>query len=114
MFKEMDLRYSLGFMLLDEGHVITYLIPGSPADQAGMTPGSKVVAVNGRKYSKDVLEDALKSGGAEARAISLLVEKDDTFKTHELHYTGGSRYPRLERDSATADVLTVIGTARTQ
>jgi predicted metalloprotease with PDZ domain len=114
MFKETDLRYSLGFTLLDEGHVITYLIPGSPADQAGMTPGSKVVAVNGRKYSKDVLEDALRSGGAETRTISLLVEKDDTFKTYELHYAGGSRYPRLERDSATADVLTVIGTARTQ
>ncbi len=114
MFKETDLRYSLGFTLLDEGHVITYLIPGSPADQAGMTPGSKVVAVNGRKYSKDVLEDALRSGGAGTRTISLLVEKEDTFKTYELHYAGGLRYPRLERDSATADMLTMIGTARTQ
>jgi predicted metalloprotease with PDZ domain len=111
MFKELDLRYSLGFTLLDEGHVVTYLIPGTPADQAGMAPGSKVIAVNGRKYSKDVLEDALRETGL--RTISLLIEKDETFKTYDLQYAGGSRYPRLERDSSTADVLSVIGTART-
>jgi predicted metalloprotease with PDZ domain len=114
LFKEMDLQYSLGFRLLDDGQVITYLIPGSPADQAGMTPGSKLVAVNGRKYSKDVLSDALKAGGAEPRTISLLVEKDEIFTTFDLRYAGRSRYPRLERDSATADTLTVIGAARTQ
>jgi predicted metalloprotease with PDZ domain len=110
----MDLQYSLGFRLLDDGQVITYLIPGSPADQAGMTPGSKLVAVNGRKYSKDVLSDALKAGGAGPRTISLLVEKDEIFTTFDLRYAGRSRYPRLERDSATADTLTVIGAARTQ
>jgi predicted metalloprotease with PDZ domain len=114
LFKETDLMYSLGFRLLDEGQVITYLIPGSPADQAGMTPGSKLVAVNGRKYSKDILGDVLKAGGTEPRTIGLLVEKDEMFKTFDLRYAGRSRYPRLERDETTADVLTLIGAARTQ
>jgi predicted metalloprotease with PDZ domain len=113
LFKETDLRYSLGFELLDDGQVITYLIPGSPADQAGMTPGSRLVAINGRKYSKDILREALGAGG-EPRTISLLVEKDEIFKTFDLYYTAGSRYPRLERDDATADTLTIIGAARTQ
>jgi predicted metalloprotease with PDZ domain len=114
LFKETDLQYSLGFKLLDEGQVITYLIPGSPADQAGMTPGSKLVAINGRKYSKDILGDALGAGGVEPRTISLLVEKDEIFKTLDLRYAGQARHPRLERDDATADTLTVIGAARTQ
>ncbi len=114
LFKKTDLQYSLGFRLLDDGPVITYLIPGSPADQAGMTPGSKLVAVNGRKYSKDILKDALEAGGAETRTISLLVEKDEIYKTFDLRYAGRSRYPRLERDNAIADTLTVIGAARTR
>jgi predicted metalloprotease with PDZ domain len=114
LFKQMDLQYSLGFRLLDDDEAITYLIPGSPADQAGMTPGSKLVAINGRKYSKDILRDALEAGGAEPRTISLLVEKDEIFKTFDLRYAGRSRYPRLERDEASADTLTVIGAARTQ
>jgi len=114
LYKEADLRYSLGFTLLDDGNVISNLIPDSPADQAGVAPGGKLVAVDGRKYSKEVLGDALKAGGAESRTIALLVEKDNTFRTFELRYTGGARHPRLERDAATPDTLTVIGAARTQ
>ncbi len=112
-FKQTDLLYSLGFRLLDEGQVLTYLIPGSPADRAGMTPGSRLVAVDGRKYSKDILGDALSAGGAEPRTISLLVEKDDTFRTFDLRYAGRARYPRLERNEATMDTLTAIGAPRT-
>ncbi len=114
MFKQTDLRYSLGFGLVDEGEVVTYLIPGSPADQAGVTPGAKLIAVNGRKYSKEVLQDALDADGTEPRIVSLLMEKDETYKTFELHYAGNARYPRLERDPLTPDLLTAIGAARTQ
>ncbi len=113
MYKEVDLRYSLGFTLLDDGNVMSNLIPGSAADQAGVTPGGKLVAVDGRKYSKEVLGDALKTGGAEPRAIALLVEKDNTFRTIEMRYAGGPRHPRLERDAAIPDTLTAIGAART-
>jgi predicted metalloprotease with PDZ domain len=103
-----DDRYSLGFVVLDEGATVTYLIPDSPADRAGMTPGSKLVAVNGRRYTKEVLEDALSAGGAEPRTISLLVQKDDDFRTLELTYAGKARHPRLERVSGTPDLLSVI------
>jgi predicted metalloprotease with PDZ domain len=112
LFKQTDLRYSLGFTLLDEGAQISYLIPGSPADRAGAAPGSKLVAVNGRRYAKNVLQDALRADAAGPRTISLLVEKDETYKTLELLYTGAERYPRLERDPAVPDLLTAIGTPR--
>ena len=112
LYKLTDLRYSLGVTILDEGAVVSYLIPGSPADQAGMAPGSKIVAVNGRKFSKAILKDALNGAGPDARPISLLVEKDDEFRTLELHYAGGARYPRLERDAANPDWLTAIETPR--
>jgi predicted metalloprotease with PDZ domain len=104
---------SLGFGVKDEAAVITGVIQGSPADVAGITPGSHLIAVDGRKFSKDALSDALKAGGDESRVIKLLVDKDDMFTTFDVHYAGHARYPRLERDPSTTDYLTAILTAKT-
>jgi predicted metalloprotease with PDZ domain len=106
--KKTNLQYSLGFELRDEGAVIANIVPGSPADLAGIAPGSHLIAVDGRKYSKDVLHDALNAGGSELRTIRFLTEKDDMFNTVELHYAGKARYPRLERDTSMPDVLSAI------
>jgi predicted metalloprotease with PDZ domain len=113
--KKTNLQHSLGFDLKDDGAVITNIVPGSPADDAGIAPGSRLIAVDGRRYSKEVLQDALNAdggradgGGIDARAIKLLIAKDDMFSTIELRYAGKSRYPRLERDAATPDLLSTI------
>ena len=111
--KTTNLYYSLGISLKDEGAAIVDVVPGTPADAAGLAPDSNVIAVNGRKYSKDVVEDALKAGGTEPRTIDLLIQKDDTFKTVEVHYAGHARHPRLERDAAGPDLLTPILSPRT-
>jgi predicted metalloprotease with PDZ domain len=100
--------YSLGFNLKDEGASIADVVPGSPADLAGIAPDTTLIAVDGRKYSKDVLEDALKSTREAPRTISLLIEKDEIFRTFELRYAGGARYPRLERDESKTDWLSAI------
>ena len=111
--KQANLYYSLGFTLNDDGALIADVLPGSPADMAGIAPDSTLVAVDARKYSKDVLDDALRAGGTDERVIKLLVEKDEIFSTADLRYTGGARYPRLARDETHADLLTAISTART-
>lgn len=108
-----DLSYSLGFLLKDEGAAISTVVPGTPADAAGIAPGSNLIAIDDRKYSKDVLADALKAGGTEPRAIRLLIQKDDMFKTVELHYAGHERHPHLERDASAPDLLTAILSPRT-
>jgi len=110
--KRTDLSYSLGFALKDEGAIITSVLQGTPADTAGIAPDSSLIAVGGRKYSKHVLGDALKASAKEPRTIRLLIEKDEVFKTFDLSYSGGARYPRLERDASTVDHLTAIGAAR--
>jgi predicted metalloprotease with PDZ domain len=106
--KKTNLQYSLGFDLRDDGAVITNIVPGSPADAAGIAPGSRLIAVDGRKYSKEVLQDALSAGGADARSIKFLIEKDDMFTPVELRYAGKARYPRLEREASVPDVLSAI------
>ncbi len=111
--KTTNLYYSLGLTLKDEGAVIADVVPGTPADAAGIAPGSNLIAINGRKYSKEVLQDALKAGGAEPRALRLLLQKDDMFDTVDVRYAGHARYPRLERDASTPDLLTPILSPRT-
>jgi len=52
-------EYSIGLKLREDGD-ITDTIEGMPAASAGIGPGMKVVAVNGKRFSADVLRDALR------------------------------------------------------
>jgi predicted metalloprotease with PDZ domain len=106
--KDLDLRYSLGFYVDDDKATIGDVIPRSPADDAGASPGSHVVALNGYKWSKELLHDTLAAPSSPRDTITLLVEKDDTFKTLELKYSGGERYPNLLREAGTEDLLAQI------
>ena len=55
--KDLDLRYSLGFYVDDDKATIGDVIPRSPADLAGVSPDSHLVALNGYKWSKELLHD---------------------------------------------------------
>ena len=88
-----DLTYSGGFILGKEGEVIEVIWDGA-AFNAGLTVGSKVLAVNGRALEIEPLKAALKAGKS---PLSLLVKTGDRFRTLELQYTNGLRYPHLER-----------------
>ena len=55
-----DLKYSMGFSL-DEDGKLSDVITGSPAYEAGIGPGMKLLAVNGRKWSPDA---AIASGSS--------------------------------------------------
>jgi predicted metalloprotease with PDZ domain len=99
--------------LRDEGAIITNIVPGSPADAAGIAPGSQLLAVDGRKYSKDLLQSTLNADASDTRVIKLLIQKDDSFRMVDLHYAGKARYPRLERDATVPDLLSAIMAPRT-
>ncbi|MGD0760472.1 MAG: M61 family peptidase [Candidatus Sulfotelmatobacter sp.] len=106
-FHFVDVAYSLGLDLNDEG-TITDTIEGMVAAKAGIGPGMKLVAVNGRKFSTDVLHDALKAGKTSSQPLELLVENTDYYKTYKLDYHGGEKYPHLVRDESKPDLLTDI------
>jgi predicted metalloprotease with PDZ domain len=103
--------YSIGIELREDG-TITDTIEGMPAALAGIGPGMKLIAVNGRQYSPDVLRDALKAGKGGTTPLELLVENTEYFKTYKLDYHGGERYPHLVRDESKPDLLTEIYKAR--
>lgn len=110
--KDLDLHYSLGFYVDDEGATIGDVVPRSPADLAGASPGSHVVAINGYKWSKELLHDTLSAPPDPSGKITLLVQKDDTFKTLELTYSGAERYPNLSRRPGMEDLLAKIARPR--
>jgi predicted metalloprotease with PDZ domain len=105
--KTVDVRFSIGITLAENGH-IDDVIPGSPADRAGVAPGMKLVAVNGRRLSPEILRQAIRETRSRARPLELLTENGEFFATHRLEYDGGERNPRLERDPARADLLSEI------
>jgi predicted metalloprotease with PDZ domain len=108
---QINAAYSIG-LRLEEGGRIVDTIEGMAAAKAGIGPGMKVVAINGRRFSGDVLRDALKTGKNSSQPLQLLVENTDYFKTYNLDYHGGEKYPHLARDESKPDMLSQIIAAR--
>jgi predicted metalloprotease with PDZ domain len=102
-----DVAYSIGINIREDG-TITDTIEGMPAAMAGIGPGMKLIAVNGRHYSPEVLRDALREGKTSTAPLELLVENTDYFNTYKLDYHGGERYPHLVRDDSKPDLLSEI------
>ena len=87
--------YSLGFTLEEDG-TISSTLWDSPAFEAGLVTGAKIVAVNGEAYGPDVLKDAVTAAKDGREPIALLVRRGDRFLTVPIDYHGGLRYPWLE------------------
>jgi len=100
-------EWSIGLRLNEKG-VITDVIERRAAALAGAAPGMTLIAVNGRKYTADVLDRAIESAQASHRPIELLVENDDYYRTLQVAYFDGPRYPHLIRVGGAPDYLTEV------
>ena len=65
----------------------------------------KVIGVNGRVFTQELLDDAVKATKDSKQPISLLVVADDYFRTFTINYHGGERYPHLVRVNEQPDYL---------
>ena len=102
-----DARFSIGLMLDDKG-VIRDVIMNSVAWNAGVAPGMELIAVNGRKFTPDILREALKAGKRNGPNLELLVLNGDFYKTVTLNYHDGEKYAHLVRDESKPDILSEI------
>jgi predicted metalloprotease with PDZ domain len=105
--ENINAAYSIGLWLRDDGH-ITDTIEGMPAAKAGVGPGMAVIAVNGKKFSVDVLHDALRATKNSSEPLELLVENTDYYKVFKVDYHGGEKFPHLVRDESKPDLLSDI------
>ena len=109
--KIQDYMFSLGFML-DRTAKVVDVVMGSPAYRAGIAPHMTLIAVNGRKLDSDRLKEAVVGAAKDHKPIALLMENAEFYQTFNLEYTGGLRFPHLERVEGAADVLREIVKAK--
>jgi C-terminal processing protease CtpA/Prc len=109
--KAIHAHYSVG--LLDGGDgMVRDTVEGMLAAKAGIGPGMKIVAVNGRRFSPDAWHDAIRAAKTSPSPIELIVENTDYFRVVKLDYHGGEKYPHLVRDESKPDLLTEIYRAK--
>ena len=111
--KSQNLLFSIGLAIgMEEGKggVIEDVLWGSPAFKAGIGPGMKLVAVNGRALDADkhVLQDAIQAAKSTKSPIQLLVRQQDEYLTVNVDYHGGLKYPVLTPIPGKAPVLDSI------
>jgi predicted metalloprotease with PDZ domain len=92
--KVIDERFSLGLFLKDNGTVQDVIL-NSPAAKAGFAPGMLVIAVNGRKFSGDILKQAI--AASKSAPLDFIVENAEYYKVLHLDYHDGPKFPHLER-----------------
>jgi len=103
----LNVGYSIGLLINQEGVVMDSFF-FKPAFQAGITPGMKIIAVNGRKYTGDGLRTAIREAKGSQQPIELLVQNADYFKTYRLDYHDGEKYPMLQRNENPDTLMDII------
>lgn len=100
---------SLGVTL--SGDMIQDVIPGLPGDQAGLTPGMKVLSVNAQAFSSDVLNRAIAQSPS-TQKVDLVVERAGFMRSTSVPYNGGLKFPHLERIEGKPDLLSELFASR--
>ncbi|HTZ58741.1 MAG TPA: hypothetical protein VMB49_11610 [Acidobacteriaceae bacterium] len=105
--KQVDAWFSLGLMANDSGHIVDVRMD-SLAFKAGLGPDQKLVAVDGHAYTNEVFKQAIRDAKGSSDPIELIVSNDKEFRVVRIDYHDGEKYPRLERQSGTPDLLDEI------
>jgi predicted metalloprotease with PDZ domain len=102
-----DLSTSIGLVLEQDGTIVD-LAPDSAAGQAGLAPATKVVGVNHRVYSADLLRQAIVDAETSPHAIDLLTLTDGYYAEFQVDYHHGLRSAHLTRIAGKPDLLETI------
>jgi predicted metalloprotease with PDZ domain len=102
-----DATFSLGIWIKPDG-TVSDVVYGSPSFAAGLVPSMKISAIDGRKYSSDVLLEQLRG----KKPLVLSVEQGTSAMTLHVDYSGGEQYPHLERIEGKPDLLSDIMRSR--
>lgn len=109
--QQTDLSTSIG-LIVDQDGAIVDVVPDSAAGHAGLTPGAKLMGVNRRVYSADLLRQAIVSAETTQQPIELLTLTNSFYADVSVSYAQGLRSPHLTRIAGKPDLLAVILKAR--
>ena len=74
---------------------------GGIAERAGFGPGMKVMAINGREFTPDLLRYTIEQSKVATAPIEFIVSNTGFYKVLDIDYRSGPRYPYLERVTST-------------
>ena len=94
--KNFDLTHSLG-MTVDKDGIAGSILWDGPAFRADIINGTKILAVDGMAYNRERLEAAIRAAADGKTPVRLLVERGGRYRTVEIDYHGGLRWPHLEK-----------------
>lgn len=94
--KEIDLSFSIGASIAKGGKINT-IVWDSPMFKAGLTTAAEIVAVNGVAYTDAALKAAITAAKGGTVPIRLTVKSGDRVWDVPLNWTGGLRYPTLQK-----------------
>src|SRR5690606_11235813 len=106
--KAADYTASLGMVVSKKNGEAGSVRWDGPAFNAGIAPGSTLLAVNGYAFDTGLLDEAIKAAKADGTPIELVVKHGEVVKTVTLDYREGLKYPHLERIEGTKDRLSGI------
>ena len=105
--QQVDLSTSIG-LVLDQDGMIVDIVPDSAAGRAGLAPATKLVGVNHRVYSTDLLRQAIVNAESTPGPINLLTISSGYYAEFSVDYHQGLRSPHLTRIPGKPDLLTTI------
>ncbi len=105
--RRQNLTFTLGMVVNDDG-TVDDVIHGGPAYNAGIGPGMKIIAVNGKQYSPDEMKQAITGSNASTTPMQVIASNGAAFQTRPIDYHGGLRCPHLVRDDSRPDYLSEI------
>ncbi len=96
--------YSVGIEVGKLGMISDVLV-GGPADKAGLGPGMRIVAVNSRAFTPDLLRQAVRQAKGTGPAVELILENTGYYKVAKIDCNTGERFPYLDRTGNSPDRL---------
>jgi predicted metalloprotease with PDZ domain len=108
-----NLSFSLGLKVRDDGTIVDIVMAG-PAGKAGISPATKIVAVDGRQFTTTILREAIGKAVTDKKPLELLIKNGEYYKTYSVDYHGGEKYPHLVRVESMPDLVTEIIAAKTK
>lgn len=101
-----NLMYSIGAVVTKDG-TIADINPDLAAAKAGLAPGMKITSVGGQPFTTEILRQAV-AATKNNQPLTLVADNGGFKATYNLNYTGGARYPHLERNETKPDLLSNI------
>lgn len=99
--KELNLSFSLGGTIAKAK--LEGVIWDGPLFDAGLRVGDELIAVNGLAYSDEAMRDAIIAAKGGKDPLRLIVKSGDIVREVPVMWTGGLRYPKLEKVAGAGD-----------